>query len=126
MRPTRIREIKMKKIKMILSFILIVLSILLIGCYKENESQGLSGTYVPKNEVARLSHYQKFEFRGGKVKLYYGISGAEISHDLSYSLIGNTLEINVASQGYVYFTYDRAKDEISLVTAVWYKEGPKK
>ena len=90
-----------------------------------------NGTYVPKNEVAKSLQYEKFVFNGGKVKAYMGVNGISlgVSYEYNYSLSGNTLSIKEGA-GSVDFTYDKAKDEISLLAglygtegAVWWKGG---
>ena len=94
-----------------------------------------SGTYVPKNDVAKASNFTKFEFTGGnKVKGYIGMNGVSIgSYDYIYRLNGNTLSLmEEGKNGSVEFTYDKVKDEISLHAgafgtegAVWHKNGKK-
>ena len=94
-------------------------------------AQAPSGTYVPKNEIAKSLSYEKFVFSGKKVKLYVGVSGIStgVSFEYDYTLSGKILTIKEGA-GSVEFTYDRAKDEISLMEgafgtegAVWMKEG---
>ena len=95
------------------------------------------GVYVPKNDVAKSLHFAKFDFTGGnKVKGYIGMNGVPLGvvYDYVYTLKGNTLSFSEAGQnGSVEFTYDKVKDEISLLAgaydtegAIWGKEGESK
>ena len=92
------------------------------------------GAYVPKNDIAKALHFAKFEFiDGNKVKGHIGVNGVSLGvvYDYIFTLNGNILSLSEEGKnGSVEFTYDKSKDEISLLDgafgtegAVWGKDG---
>ncbi|MDR2474941.1 MAG: lipase family protein [Bacteroidales bacterium] len=104
----------------------------LISC-----GSGMSGTYIPKNKTAKRSHFSKFVFQGGTVKVYLGMAGMNIgmAYEIRYKLEGDKLILEGGVPGVngqsMDFKYDYAKEEISLslgeemneYAPVWGKEG---
>lgn len=108
------------------------ITLCLLICVTRLSAQVPNGTYVPINNIAKSLYYAKFVFNGGKVKGYMGVNGIALpaAYEYSYTLSGNVLSLSEAGKnGSVEFTYDKAKDQISLSTgiegseAVWGKEG---
>jgi len=52
---------------------------------------GLSGTYIPKNEMAQQLYFSKMVFKGGKVKCYLSIMGMSLpaAYEYRYNMKGN-------------------------------------
>jgi len=99
--------------KYILSLFLL-LFIILIATFAVS-AQAPNGTYVQKNEMAKQIPIAKFEFAGGKLKMYFGIMGFILptAYEYPYTLKGNTLSIKEGDAIYE-FTYNKLTDEISL------------
>ena len=128
MRPTRIREFKMKKWIKIIPVAVFAMT-LFVSC----GSGGLHGTYVACNNAARQNYFAKFKFqpeeeysffdkvfKKNTVKVYMGVMGIAMpmAYEYRYSLKGNKLILEAGvpgiDAGSVEFTYNREKDEISL------------
>jgi len=93
----------------------IVLLVLIVFFVTTLSAQVPNGTYVPKTDMAKQMPYAKFVFSGSKVNVYLGINGVSlgVAYEYSYTLNGNMLTMKDGAVS-VEFTYNNAKDEISL------------
>ena len=127
--------------------IIIIGIVLAVGYYMVKDTQwfgnlfskGIEGTYIPKNEMAKNLYFSKMEFKGNKIKCYMGMMGMAlpVAYEYRYSMNGTTVSFEAGipgMSGSVEFTYDKDKQELSLLTGsiggamdrylpVWGKEG---
>ena len=103
---------------------------------------GLNGTYIAKNDAAKQGVYQKFIFKGGRVRVIKGAMGIEMpgGYEYGFKREGDKVSIElgipgVASLGGIELNYNEATDELRLLfggevgtalneyAPVWGKEG---
>ena len=108
---------------------------LMIALFISCRGGGLEGTYLPKNEAANNLYFSKLVFKGNRVTCYLSIMGMALpaSYEYRYSMNGNIVSFEADApevSGSVEFTYDKDKQELSLLEgtfggdgAVWGKEG---
>jgi len=104
---------------------------------------GLDGTYIAKNDTAKQGMYQKFIFKGGKVRIIMGTMGIQMpgGYEYGFKRDGDKISIELGvpgtamSLGGIELHYNEKADEISLLLGgdvgtamneyapVWGKEG---
>ena len=132
----KLTDNKMKKVITIVPILLLMMT-LFVSC------GGLDGTYIAKNDAAKQGMYQKFIFKGGKVRVIMGAMGIQMpgGYEYGFKREGDKISIELGvpgtamSLGGVDLHYDEKNDEISLLfggevgtamnqyAPVWGKEG---